>query len=208
MRGCRQPITAIPQALIFGVSAIGAMIAIGYNGNKDTSPRSAPVVQTSDVVPAQDSAKSNELLATRNPGWSYLDTSVEPFWSLGLARRVSFAETEAPDPGAIGAKNWLPEDSTWDAEVGEPFAVTNDFRSGEEDPFSAAIALDKSFLVGDSENENVAIQDKDEVKKTAKSSVNKPQRRVTSRDRDRGFSPSREIQRAREKIRRTIRRFL
>jgi hypothetical protein len=208
MRGCRQPITAIPQALIFGVSAIGAMIAIGYNGNKDTSPRSAPVVQTSDVVPAQDSAKSNELLATRNPGWSYLDTSVEPFWSLGLARRVSFAETEAPDPGAIGAKNLLPENSIWDAEVVEPFAVNNDSRSGKEGPLPTTIASDKAFLLSDSENENVAIRDKDEVKQTSKSSVKKPQRRVTSRDRDRGFSPLREIQQAREKIRRVIRRIL
>jgi hypothetical protein len=199
----RQWLTAAPRyrgAVICGVSAIGAMIAIGYNGNKGISPRSAPVVQTSDVVLAQDSAKTNELFATRNPGWSSLDTSVEPFWSLGLARRVSFAETEAPDPGAIDAKNWLPENSIWDAEVVEPFAVNNDSRSGKEGPLPTAIALDKSFLVGDSENENVAIRDKDEVKK--------PQRRVTSRDRDRGFSPLREIQRAREKIRRVIRRIL
>ena len=212
----RQWLTAAPRyrgAVICGVSAIGAMIVFGYNGNKGTPPRSAPAVQTRDVVPAQACAKSNEVFATRNPGWSYLDTSDEPFWSLGLARRMSFAETEAPDPGAIGAKNWLPEDSTWDAEVEEPFAVTNNFRSGEEDPFSAAITLDQSFSVNDSENEKVAIgkvsiRDKDEVKKTTKSSVKKPQRRVTSRDRERGFSPLQELQRAREKIRRTIRRIL
>ncbi len=115
--------------------------------------------------------------------------------------------------GAVGAKNWLPEDSTWDAEVGEPFAVMNDFRSGEEDPYSAAITLDQSFSVNDSENEKLAIRkasirDKDEVKKTTKRSVKKPQRRVTSRDRDRGFSPLQELQRAREKIRRTIRSIL
>jgi serine/threonine protein kinase len=177
----------------------------------DPSPRSAPAMQTSDVVPAQDTAKSNELFATRNPGWSYLDTSGEPFWSLGLARRASFAE--APDVRAIGAKNWLPEDSTWDAEVGEPFAITNEFRSGEEDPYSAAITLDQAFSVNGGENEKLAIRkasirDKDEVKKTTKRSVKKPQRRVTSRDRDRGFSPLQELQRAREKIRRTIRRIL
>ena len=108
---------------------------------------------------------------------------------MGLARRVSFAETEAPDPGAIDAKNWLPEDSTWDAEVGEPFAVMNDFRSGEENPYPAAITLGQSFSVNDSENEKLAIKkasirDKDEVKKTTKRSVKKPQRRFTSRDRD------------------------
>jgi hypothetical protein len=114
---------------------------------------------------------------------------------------------------AIGAKNWLPEDSTWDAEVGEPFAITNEFRSGEEDPLSAAITLDQAFSVNGGENEKAAInkapiRDKDEVKKTTKRSVKKPQRRVTSRDRDRGFSPLQELQRAREKIRRTIRRIL
>ncbi len=198
-------------AVICGVSAIGAMIAFGFNGNKGISPPSASAVQTSDVVPAQDSAKSNELFATRNPGWSYFDTSDAPFWSLGLARRVSFAETEAPDPGAIDAKNWLPEDGTWDAEVGEPFAVMNDFRSGEENPYPAAITLGQSFSVNDSENEKLAIKkasirDKDEVKKTTKRSARKPQRRFTSRDRE--FSPLQELQRAREKIRRVIRRIL
>jgi hypothetical protein len=152
----RQWLTAAPRyrgAVICGVSAIGAMMAIGYNGNKGISPRSAPVVQASDVVPAQDSAKSNELFATGNP-------------------------------------------------------VNNYSRSAKEGRSPTALALDKSFLTGDSENENVAVRGKDEVKKTAKSSVKKPQRRVSSRDRDRGFSPLREIQRAPEKIRRVIRRIL
>jgi hypothetical protein len=73
----RQWLAAAPRyrgAVICGVSAIGAMIAIGYNGNKGISPRSVPVVQTSDVLPAKGSATSNELFATRNPGWSYNDS--------------------------------------------------------------------------------------------------------------------------------------
>jgi hypothetical protein len=139
----RQWLTAAPRyrgAVICGVFAIVAMIAIGYSGNRRISPPSAPVVQTSDVVPAHDSAKSNELFATRNP------------------------------------------------------------QSGKGGPMRTAIALDKAFLVGDSENENVAIRDKDKVKKTAKSSAKKPQRRVTSRDRDGGFNPLREIQRVLKKL--------
>jgi serine/threonine protein kinase len=204
----RQWLSASPRsrgAVICSVSVIGLMLAFAYNGNNGLPPESAAAVQTSAVVPAQDSANSNEWFARINPGWSYLGTWDEPFWSLALARRVSFTETAAP---VIGAKSWLPEDSVWDAEVVEPFAVRNDSRSGEEDPFSTPIALDKSFSVGDSENEKVALRDKDEVKKTAKRAVKKPQRRVTSRDRDRGFSPLREIQRAREKITREIRRIL
>jgi hypothetical protein len=137
----RQWLTAAPRyrgAVICGVSAIGAMIAIGYSGNKGISP-SAPVVQTSDVVPADDSAKSNEF-AARNP------------------------------------------------------------QSGKGGPLSTAIAADKAFLVGDTENENVAIRDNDKVKKTAKSSAKKSQRRVTSKDRDRGFNPLREIQRVLKKL--------
>jgi hypothetical protein len=139
----RQWLTAAPGyrgAVICGVSAIGAMIAIGYSGNKGGSPRSKPVVQASDVVPAHDSAKSNELLATSNP------------------------------------------------------------QSGKGDPLSTAIASDKAFLVRESGNTNVAIRDKDKVKKTAKSSAKKPQRRVTSKDRDRGFNPVREIQRVLKKL--------
>lgn len=199
-------------AVICGVSVISAMLVFGYNANQGTSPQAAPAVQSSDVVPAQSSADSKESSATKNPGWLSVDTSGEPFWSLGSARRVALAETEAPDTGAIGAKDWSPEESTWDAEVGELFAFTNDFRGGE-DPFSAAITLDQSFSANAGENGNVAvskvsIRDKDEVRKTSKSSAKKPQRRVTSRDRDRGFSPMLELQRAREKIRRTIRRIL
>ena len=143
----RQWLTAAPRyrgAAICGVSAIGAMIAIGYSGNKGISPPSARVVQTSDAVPADDSAKSNELLATTNP------------------------------------------------------------QSGKGGPLPTAIAADKAFLAGDSENKNLAIRDKDEVKKTAKSSAKKPKRRVTNRDKDRKFSPSSEIRRAGEKITRAI----
>lgn len=207
----RQWLTASPRsrgAVICSVSLIGLILAFAYNENNGLPPASAPPAQTSGVVPAQDSANSNAWFARINPGWFYLGTWDEPFWSLALARRASFAETAAHHPGVIGAKSWLPEDDVWDAEVVEPFAVRHDSRSEEEDPFSPPIALDKSFSVGDSENEKVAIRDKDEVEKTAKRSVKKSQRRVTSTDRDREFSPLREIRRAREKIRREIRRIL
>lgn len=65
----RQWLTGAPRyrgAAICGVSAIGAMIAIGYNANKRVSPPSTPVVQAGDVLPTPDSAKSNESLAERN----------------------------------------------------------------------------------------------------------------------------------------------
>jgi hypothetical protein len=139
----RQWLTAAPRhrgAVICGVSAIGAMIAIGYTGTKGVSPPSAPVVQTGDIAPADDSAKSNELFATSDP------------------------------------------------------------QSGKGGPLPAAIASDKAFLVGDSGNKNVAVRNKGEVKKTTKSSAKKPKRRVTSRDRDRGFNPLREIQRVVKKL--------
>ncbi|HEY5743794.1 MAG TPA: hypothetical protein VIS99_14790 [Terrimicrobiaceae bacterium] len=139
----RRWLTAAPRyrgAVICGVSAIGAMIAIGYSGSKGVSPRSTPMVQTSDVVPAEDSAKTNEVFATRNP------------------------------------------------------------QSGKGGPLPTAIASDRAFLAGDSENEDVETLDKGKVKKTAKGSAKKPQRRVTSRDRDRGFNPLREVQRLVKKI--------
>ena len=177
------------------------------------SSRSAPAMQTSGVVWAQDSANSNEWLAKERPGWSYLGTWDEPFRSLALARRLSFAETAAPDPGTIGTKSWLHGDSIWDAGVAKPVAVKDDSWSGKGGRFSMALASDYSFGVGDSEDEKAAmrkgsIRDKDKVKKTTKRSVKRPQRRVTSRDRDRGFSPLQAVQRAREHIRRVIRRIL
>ena len=212
----RQWMTAAPwshRAAIFGASVIGLVLAFGYYGNSDPPSWSAPAMQTSGVVRAQDSANSNQWLAKERPGWSYLDTWDEPFRSLALARRLSFAERAAPDPGIIGAKSWLHGDSIWDSGVAKPVAVKDDSWSGEGGRFSMALASDYSFGVGDSEDNKAAmrkglIRDKDKVKKTTKRSVKRPQRRVTSRDRDRGFSPLQEVQRAREHIRRVIRRIL
>jgi hypothetical protein len=177
------------------------------------SRRSAPAMETSGVVRAEDSANSNEWLAKAGPGWSYLGTWDEPFRSLALARRLSFAETAVPDPGIIGAKSWLHLDSIWDAGVAKPVTGKDDFWSGKGSRFSTALASDYSFAVGDNEDEKAAmrkglIRDKDEVKKTTKRSVKKPLRRVANRDRDRGFSPLREVQRVRENIKRVIRRIL
>ena len=252
----RQWMTAAPwshRAAIFGASVIGLVLAFGYYGNSDPSSWSAPAMQTSGVVRAQDSANSNqriakeapgwsylgtnpsspsvppmqtsdavrtqdsansnEWLAKERPGWSYLSTWDEPFRSLALARRLSFAERAAPDRGIIGAKSWLLGDSIWDSGVAKPVAVKDDSWSGKGGRFSMALASDYSFGVGDSEDDKAAmrkglIRDKDKVKKTTKRSVKRPQRRVTSRDRDRGFSPLQEVQRAREHIRRVIRRIL
>ncbi|HEY5778467.1 MAG TPA: hypothetical protein VIT00_06990 [Terrimicrobiaceae bacterium] len=166
----RQWLTPAPRyrgAFLCGLFAIGAMIAIGYNGNEGIFPPSAPVAQTSDAVAARNSATSNDL-------------------------------------GANSAKNSLPQNPIGDAEVVEPSPVNNDSRIVKEGPSPRAITSDKSFLVADTENENAAIRDKDEANKTANKSAKKTQRRVSS-DRDRKFSPSREIRRAREKITRVIR---
>ncbi len=77
----------------------------------------------------------------------------------------------------------------------------------EERRFSTALALD------DSEDKKDAVRkastrDKDEVKRTTKRTAKKPQRRITSRDTDRGFNPLQELRRARENVRRVIRRIL
>jgi serine/threonine protein kinase len=183
-----------------------------YPGTNPPS-RSAPAMQASGVARAQDSAGSNQRFAKENPGWSYLSTWDEPFQSLALAHRLSFAETAARDPGIIGAKRWLHGDSIWDAGVAKPVAFKNDSWSGQGGRFSTALASDHSFVSGDSEDEKPAvrkglIRHKDEVKKTTKRSVKKPPRRVESRDRDRGFSPLQEVQRVREHIREHIRRVI
>jgi hypothetical protein len=62
-KGGWQWLTAAPRfnaALLCGLSAIGAMIAMGYHGNKRTSPPSASGTQANDVVAARISAMSNE----------------------------------------------------------------------------------------------------------------------------------------------------
>jgi hypothetical protein len=167
----RQWLTSAPRysgALLCGLSVIGAMIAIGYHGNKGIPPPSAPAVETNDVVAARNSTTPNEL-------------------------------------GASSAKNSLPKSRIGNAEVVEPSLVTSDPPSGEESLTPRVTGLDKSLLVADPENEKAATRDKDEVKKTANKSAKKTQRRASSSDRDRKFTPLREIRRAGEKITRVIR---
>jgi hypothetical protein len=63
----RQWLTAEPGyrgALLCGLSAIGAMIAIAYSGSKGILSPPAPVAQTSDVVAARISAMSDQLGAS------------------------------------------------------------------------------------------------------------------------------------------------
>jgi serine/threonine protein kinase len=206
----RQWLNATPwprRAVICGVCVIGAMIAFSYNGNKGISPQSAPAVQASGAMQVQDSPSPNGWFAKENPGWSYLATWDEPYRSLALARRVSLNETEVRQPGVIGVGSWLPGGSIADAEVIKPIAAGGDSWSGEERRFTTALALD------DAEDKKDVIrkastQDRHEVKRTTKRTAKKPQRRITSRDTDRGFNPLQELRRARENVKRVIRRIL
>jgi hypothetical protein len=62
-----QWLTAAPRyrgAVLCGLSAVGAMIAIGYNGTKGIFAPAAPVSQTSDVVAARISAMSGGVGAS------------------------------------------------------------------------------------------------------------------------------------------------
>jgi hypothetical protein len=164
-----QWLTAAPRyrgALLCGLSLLGAMIAIGYNGSTGILAPSAPVTQTNDVVAARISAMS-------------------------------------AGSGASHPENSLPKDRIGDAEVAEASPEDNDSRSGKDGPLAKAIALDKSFLVAETEKK-AAVRDKGEVKKTADKPKKKTQRRASS-DRDRKFDPSREIKRTGEKITRVIR---
>lgn len=202
------------RAAIFGASAMGVVLALGYYWNSDPPPQSEPAMETSGIVRAEDSASSNQSLAEEMPDRSYLDASDEPFRSLALPR-LSFAEAVAADPGIIGAKSWLHADSIWDGGT----AVKDDSWSGKErGQFSAALASDYPSAVAGSEDKKAAVRkapvgDKSQVKKTTKrhsyaSYAKKPQRRVTSRARDEGFNPLKVVQRARYHIRRVIRKIL
>ena len=105
------------RAAIFGASAMGLALALGYYWNSDLLSWSAPAMETSDVVRAEDPADSDQWPAKEMPDWSYLGGWDEPFRSLALAPRLSFAETVAADPGIIGAKSWVHADSIWDGGV-------------------------------------------------------------------------------------------
>ena len=222
----RQWFTGSPwtrRAAIFGASAMGLVLALGYYWNSDPPPWSAPAMQTSDVAPAEDPANSDQWAAQETLGWSYLDGWDEPFRSLALAPLLSFAEPVAADPGIVGAKSWLHAASIWDGAL----AVQDDPSSGKgEGRLSAASASDPSSAVGGSEDQKVAVaasenkkaavrkgstRDKSQVKRTSKrysyaNYAKKPQRRVASRARDQGFNPLRVVQRARYHIKRAIRR--
>jgi serine/threonine protein kinase len=201
------------RAAVFGASAMGLVLALGYYWNCDPLSGSAAATQTSGVVPAEDSAGSNQWLAREIPVWSYLSGWDEPFRSLALASRLSFAETVAADPSIIGAKSWLHADSIWDGGV----AVRDNSSSDKEVRGSvAAVASNSPSAVGGSEEKKPALRKapvryKSQVKKTTKrysyaNYAKKPQRRVTSRARDQGFDPLRVVQQARYHIKRVIRK--
>jgi serine/threonine protein kinase len=201
------------RAAVFGASAMGLVLALGYYWNSDPLRGSAPATQTSGVVQGEDSANSNQSLSREMQGWSYLSGWDEPFRSLALAPRLSFAETVAADPSIIGAKSWLHADSIWDGGT----AATEDSWSEKEVRGSvAAVASNSSSAVGGSEDKKAAlrkapVRNKSQVKKTTKrysyaNYAKKPQRRVTSRARDQGFDPLRVVQQARYHIKRAIRK--
>ena len=107
---------------------------------------------------------------------------------------TAWNSTTANQLDASSAKNSLSKSRIANAEVVEPSPVSNDPPSGEEGLSPRSTTLDKSLLVvADPENEKAATRDKDEVKKTANNSAKKTQRRASLSDRDRKFSPLREI---------------
>jgi hypothetical protein len=199
------------RAAVFGASAMGLVLALGYYWNSDPLSGSAAATQTSGVVPAEDSAGSNQWLAREIPVWSYLSGWDEPFRSLALAPRLSFAETVAADPSIIGAKSWLHADSIWDGGVAVRSSSDKEVRGSV-----AAVASNSPSAVGGSEEKKPALRKapvryKSQVKKTTKrysyaNYAKKPQRRVTSRARDQGFDPLRVVQQARYHIKRVIRK--
>ena len=206
------------RAAIFGVSAMGLALALGYYWNSDLLSWSAPAMETSDVVRAEDPADSDHEPATEPSDWSYLGGWDEPFRSLALAPLLSFAEPVAADPAIIGSKNWLHAASIWDGGV-----------PGQDDPSTGKAAgrlsaVSNSSAVGGSEDKKVAVagsEDKkaamrkgstrgtSQVKKTTKrysyaNYVKKPQRRVTSRTKTPAFDPLRVVRQARYHIKRAI----
>jgi serine/threonine protein kinase len=211
------------RAAIFGASAMGLALAVGYYWNGNLLPWSAPATQTNDVVPAEDSVDSTLSPATEIPAWSYLDGWDEPFRSFALAPLLSFAEPLAADPAIIGAKSWLHANSIWDGEL----AVTDNSWSDKEEggsvagegsnsPPAVAGSKDKKVAVASSKEKKAAVRkpparNKSQVRKTTKrysyaNYANKPQKRVTIRSKDQGFNPLHLVQQARYHIKRAIRK--
>jgi hypothetical protein len=118
-----------------------------------------------------------------------------------VAARISAMSSGS---GASPEAKSLPNDRVRDAEVVEASSVEDDSQSGKGRLSTRAIASDKSFLVADTEKQKAEIRDKEEVKKPAKKSAKKTQRRASS-DKDRKFNPPREIRRAGENITRVLR---
>jgi serine/threonine protein kinase len=220
------------RAAIFGASAMGLVLALAYYWNGDPPQRSAPEMQTSDLVPAETPGDSDQWQATEVSSWSYLIGLDEPFRSLALAPILSFAEPLAADPGIIGAKSWLHAASIWDGGS----AVQEEASSGKQagrssadlasdQPSAVKGTEDKKVAVARGENKKVAVargedrkaamrkgttRAKSQVKKTSKrysyaNYAKKPQPRVTSRTKDQGFNPLRVVQQARYHIKRVIR---
>ena len=97
-----QWLTAAPRyrgALLCGLSAIGAMLAIGYNGTKSIFAPSTPVPQTSDVVAARISAISDGVGASPEKNSNPEDRRPDPD-IVEPSRGNNDAPTAKTDPSA------------------------------------------------------------------------------------------------------------
>jgi hypothetical protein len=116
LKGGWQWLTAEPGyrgALLCGLSAIGAMIAIGYSGSKGIFSPSAPVAQPSDVVAARISAMSDQLGASSAKN-SLLKNGIgdEEVVEASPADNDSRSRKEGPSPSAIASdKSFLVADT-------------------------------------------------------------------------------------------------
>lgn len=209
------------RATILGASAMGLALALGYYWNGDLLSWSAPPMQTSDVVRAEDPADSVQEPAAEPSDWSYLGGWDEPFRSLALAPLLSFAEPVAADPAIIGATSWLHAASIWDGGVAVQDDLSTEKAGGRLSAVSNSSSAvdgseDKKVAVAGSEDKKAAMRKgstrgKSQVKKTTKrysyaNYAKKPQRRVTNRTKAPAFDPLRVVQQARYHIKRAIRR--
>src|ERR1700752_643376 len=100
----RQWLTASPRyrgALLCSLSAIGAIIVIGYNGHKSSLAQPAPVARTSDFAATQNPGTSNEFGASNAKGSLSSRSGDAEVVKPSIASNDSRSGKAGPSPSAI-----------------------------------------------------------------------------------------------------------
>lgn len=189
-----------PRVVIIAAAASISALLLFELVARSVSQPAGPVAEPA----AAQAAGENPLGSAESvppPAWAYLGTNYAPSDYLEWLRPISLGRPPVPDLGIPGMASWL------GAEEAALQTLFGAAALAEGNPFAAPLLLSEIPALGDHEGWLLAEDSLLAGTKPAKKfDPSRPPVRRVSNDNDEGFSPRRQIDRARRDIQRIIRR--